>query len=87
MARSGINIRVKLGERFASFDVIYDLSDIEFRNWVKSKLDYEFDSNALSFAERYRVIEDMQDMGIQLYVDRDVLTCEPWWDNSLERSL
>lgn len=80
MARSGINIRVKKNNRFISQDVVYDLKDIEFKDWVNCKLDYSFGPHKLSIAERYKVIEDMQEYGIPIFVDKDVLSSEDWWN-------
>ncbi len=82
MARSGINIRMKKNGRLTSLDVIYDLSDFDFRNWVLSKIDYRFGMHKLTVAERYKVIEDMQEGGIRLFIDRDSLQKEDWWNGS-----
>lgn len=86
MARSGINIRKKKNNRFCSLDVIYDLQDSEFKSWVLSKLDYRFGDYKLSIAERYKVVEDMQESGLQIYIDQDILAQEIWWNKSLENT-
>jgi len=86
MAKSGINIRKKKNNIFRSLDVIYDLEDSEFKNWVNTKVDYRFEGHRLTVAERYKVVEEMHDHGIRLYVDEDVLASEEWWDdNSIEK--
>ena len=86
MARSGINIRKKKNNRFCSLDVIYDLQDNEFKQWVSSKLDYSFGDYKLSIAERYKVIEDMQENGLQIFIDQEILAQEEWWKKSLENT-
>jgi hypothetical protein len=86
MARSGINIRVRRLNTFTSQDVIYDLTDNEFKSWVLSKMKYAFKNYTLSAVERYKVIEDMQERGVPIYIDESTLVKEDFWNNSLEKT-